>query len=434
MSFVIAVPEAMVAAAAELATIGSDIDAAGAAAASQTTAVLAAAEDEVSAAIAALFSAHGQGFQALSARAATFHEQCIQALMSSAESFASAEAANLTALGDMILTNIFGSPAIPSPPSEIPLFTGQQSLLTRLEIDFLLRPLRDFLTFSGIYDQMGVLGSPVQNLFVSGLLSPLFSDTPPLLLTSLLGQTVQYTTYDGMPVVEIIPANPTGNYVVALHGGAFIWPPLLFHWVWYSVTAYQTGATISVPIYPLIQQGGTAATVVPKVADFISSQIATHGASRVSVLGDSSGANIGLAAVQYLVANNQPVPASMALVSPLLSITGSNPNMQFINDPLLPPRGNMLYQFAQQWAGGLALTDPLVSPLYGSLDGLPPTHIYAGSLDMAAAEAVVLSQKAAIESAPISFVMATGGFHDWILLSPDGLRYWTQIGRQLLGS
>ena len=28
--------------------------------------------------------------------------------------------------------------------------------------------------------------------------------------------------------------------------------------------AYQTGATIEVPIYPLLQQGGTAGTVVPE--------------------------------------------------------------------------------------------------------------------------------------------------------------------------
>jgi hypothetical protein len=68
MSYVIAAPEMMTAAAADLATIGSDLSAAHTAAASRTTAVLAAAEDEVSAAIAAVFSEHGQGFAALGAR------------------------------------------------------------------------------------------------------------------------------------------------------------------------------------------------------------------------------------------------------------------------------------------------------------------------------------------------------------------------------
>ena len=59
--------------------------------------MLAAAEDEVSAAIAAVFSAHGQGFAALGAQAAAFHEQFVQALTAGAGSYVSAEAANVAA-------------------------------------------------------------------------------------------------------------------------------------------------------------------------------------------------------------------------------------------------------------------------------------------------------------------------------------------------
>lgn len=53
MSYVIAAPEALVAAATDLATLGSTIGAANAAAAGSTTALLTAGADEVSAAIAA---------------------------------------------------------------------------------------------------------------------------------------------------------------------------------------------------------------------------------------------------------------------------------------------------------------------------------------------------------------------------------------------
>src|SRR6201998_4574927 len=97
MSFVIAAPEFLTAAATDLANIGSTLSAANAAAAVPTTGILAAAEDEVSAAIAAAFSAHGQGFQALGAQAAAFHDQCVQALTASAGSYASAETANVAA-------------------------------------------------------------------------------------------------------------------------------------------------------------------------------------------------------------------------------------------------------------------------------------------------------------------------------------------------
>ena len=93
MSFVVAVPEVLGAAATDLAGIGSSLSAANAAAA-PTTGILAAAEDEVSAAIAALFSSHGTAFQALSAQAADFHAQFVQALNSAKGAYAAAEAAN----------------------------------------------------------------------------------------------------------------------------------------------------------------------------------------------------------------------------------------------------------------------------------------------------------------------------------------------------
>jgi hypothetical protein len=94
MSNLIAAPEIMATAATDLATIGSDLRAAHTAAATQTTGVLAAAEDEVSAAIVALFSTHGQGFQAVGAQAAAFHAQFVQALHADAGAYASTEAAN----------------------------------------------------------------------------------------------------------------------------------------------------------------------------------------------------------------------------------------------------------------------------------------------------------------------------------------------------
>ena len=67
MSFVIAQPEMIAASASDLASIGSTISEANAAAAGPTTAVLAAGADEVSAAIAALFGEHGQAYQAAAA-------------------------------------------------------------------------------------------------------------------------------------------------------------------------------------------------------------------------------------------------------------------------------------------------------------------------------------------------------------------------------
>jgi hypothetical protein len=75
MSFVIADPEYVTAAASDLANVASTISEANAAAAAPTSTVLAAGGDEVSAAVAAMFGAHAQAYQALSAQAAAFHQQ-----------------------------------------------------------------------------------------------------------------------------------------------------------------------------------------------------------------------------------------------------------------------------------------------------------------------------------------------------------------------
>src|SRR5246127_5118918 len=99
MSYLVAAPEFLASTATDLSNIGSTLSAANAAAATQTTGVLAAAEDEVSAAIAALFSAHGQGFQALGAQAAAFQDRFVQALSAGAASYVSAEATNVAAFG-----------------------------------------------------------------------------------------------------------------------------------------------------------------------------------------------------------------------------------------------------------------------------------------------------------------------------------------------
>ncbi|WP_152531282.1 PE family protein, partial [Mycobacterium sp. UM_CSW] len=98
MSLLLAVPEVMSDATTTLANLGSTIGAAQAAAASPTTGLLAAAGDEVSTAIAAMFSSYASSYQALSAQAAAFHTQFVQAINAGAGAYGSTEAANATPL------------------------------------------------------------------------------------------------------------------------------------------------------------------------------------------------------------------------------------------------------------------------------------------------------------------------------------------------
>ncbi len=102
MSYLVADPDVLASAATDVEGIGSSLSAATAAAAAPTTAVAAAGADEVSTAIAALFSGHAQAHQALSAEAAAFHTQFVRALTGAADAYAGAEAANAAPLQSVV--------------------------------------------------------------------------------------------------------------------------------------------------------------------------------------------------------------------------------------------------------------------------------------------------------------------------------------------
>ncbi|ORB93621.1 hypothetical protein B1T44_02525, partial [Mycobacterium persicum] len=98
MSFVVASPKVLAAAAADVLRIGSNLRSANAAAAISTVAVSAPGADEVSAAVAWLFSGHGQAYQSLSAQMAAYHDYFVGTLKWSADVYTVAEAANASPL------------------------------------------------------------------------------------------------------------------------------------------------------------------------------------------------------------------------------------------------------------------------------------------------------------------------------------------------
>jgi PE family len=108
----IVAPEVVGDAAANLASLGSSISDAHAAAAAPTTGILAAGADEVSSAVTSLFSGYASQFQAASAQASAFHSEFVQTLHASAGSYTATEAANIAALRPSGATSVA---ALPNP-------------------------------------------------------------------------------------------------------------------------------------------------------------------------------------------------------------------------------------------------------------------------------------------------------------------------------
>lgn len=97
MSFVTTQPEMLASAAGDLQSIGSAMADGATVAAGPTTGVVPAAADEVSALTATQFAAHAQLYQVINAQATVIHELFVNALGTSAGSYAATEAANAAA-------------------------------------------------------------------------------------------------------------------------------------------------------------------------------------------------------------------------------------------------------------------------------------------------------------------------------------------------
>lgn len=114
MSYVIATPEMVAAAATDVAAIGSTLRSAHAAAAASIVGVLPPAADQVSAAIAQVFSGAAQEFQGLLGKATAFGGQFAQQLHAGAGAYAAAEAVNAASVAfdpNSILQELIDAPA-----------------------------------------------------------------------------------------------------------------------------------------------------------------------------------------------------------------------------------------------------------------------------------------------------------------------------------
>jgi monoterpene epsilon-lactone hydrolase len=94
--------------------------------------------------------------------------------------------------------------------------------------------------------------------------------------------------------------------------------------------------------------------------------------------GDSAGGGLTLATTLALRQAGEPLPAALFLISPWTDLTfsGDSVRTRAGRDPLLAVRDDWL---SRSYAGQKELTDPLISPLFADLHGLPPLYIQVGT-------------------------------------------------------
>jgi epsilon-lactone hydrolase len=223
----------------------------------------------------------------------------------------------------------------------------------------------------------------------------------------------------GWPVFDVGDAR-SERRAVYLHGGVYVFEIDPLHWRFVALLAEEAGVCITVPIMPLAPSG-VASVIVPAVADIVASLAREVGASRVSVLGDSSGGGMALATAMLLRDRGAPPLANTVLIAPWLDISGTDPRLAEIapSDPWLAVPGT--HAAGALYRAELTEFDPLVSPLYGSLEGLGPITMFSGTRDILNADAARLVTAAGASAVQLDYFEGAGMIHNYpILPMPEG--------------
>lgn len=189
-------------------------------------------------------------------------------------------------------------------------------------------------------------------------------------------------TVRGRRVIEITPARPSGTRLVYLHGGCYLYPIQSAHWGILASLVEQSGVSITLPLY------GLAPDHTVDEAYELLDELHLPG---VWLAGDSAGGGLALGHAMRLRDAGSPAKG-VILISPWVDVTMENPAIAQLQkvDRMLATPG--LIAAGHLWAGSHDRRDPLVSPLFGKLGGLPPVHVFQGGRDLIAADARLLAE------------------------------------------
>ncbi|GAA0997697.1 hypothetical protein GCM10009563_20540 [Subtercola frigoramans] len=234
---------------------------------------------------------------------------------------------------------------------------------------------------------------------------------------------------------------PQRRAVLYLHGGAYVNGMAPQHWSLVSQMV-DAGLRVDVSDYGLAPRY-THRDAYPFVTEVYRALLDEEGSQNVTIVGDSAGGALALGLAQTFRATpaptptptptprpgqvparvHPPMPRQLLLISPWLDLTLTNPEIDEFHrhDPWLSAVA--LREEGLAWAGGDDPTDPRLSPISGSLQGLPPTHIYIGTRDILYPDVQVLHERSGRVDWHVTVDVCPGAVHVYPLVpAPEGRR------------
>lgn len=209
-----------------------------------------------------------------------------------------------------------------------------------------------------------------------------------------------------------LPAD--GRVILYFPGGSYIDQPRKVHWEFLTRLADETDSMVVVPLYPKLpdNDAGTAyAALLDAYTEFFRGMV--YG--ELVFMGDSAGGGMALSFAMQLRDTGLDGPDKLILLCPWLDVTLENPDIPAYEkkDPALD--SEQLRHLGALWAGALAPTDPVVSPLYGSFQDLGEITLITGTGELLYPDILRLSEELEADGIPHNFIEQSGMFHVWPL-------------------
>lgn len=232
----------------------------------------------------------------------------------------------------------------------------------------------------------------------------------------------------GLKAEEIKPQQASTQLIFHIHGGAFFLGSMNTHRAFLTQVAARTQMQVLHLDYPLSPEAQ-----FPEALDALFDVYAVlldQGVQAKDIIlsGDSCGANLALALALKIQQDQLPQVSGLVLMSPFLDLTLSSESLRYNrkHDALLSIEAletGIDYYVPRS----VDRADPLVSPFFAELKGLPPIHIQVGSKEILLDDAQRFKVKAEEAGLDVEFKLYTGMWHNFQMFSS-----WFEEGQRAL--
>jgi len=224
--------------------------------------------------------------------------------------------------------------------------------------------------------------------------------------------TRQSIAADGVPCDWLIPDGASTDCVLLyLHGGGFVIPQTPNHLLMGAYLARESGLQTLMVDYRVAPRHPFPAALDDCVTTYRWLLQQGYSANNIVIAGDSAGGNLTLTTLMKLRDGGDPMPSAAACLSPSGDLTVRGDAANATEDALLPPKARKFYR--ESYVGKNDPSNPLISPLCGDWQGLPPLLIHAGEDEVLKDDAIRIRERAAAAGVEVEFEIYPNMWHVW---------------------